>query len=281
MGPDPYPGGSDLIWDKWHDTIYSPRMKSILKELGLMPSNNAIAKLSSVDTNKFLKVFRKLKSTFNYKKVSENYGEIEKIVQICEMKGDVFKAIDFLDKLGYKLRSMLGKKYVGVDDVMSIDKIINSENDKLLKTFGYLKQLGYKGVKDYYDLRKLVSISEIKNNGAYPDLGFIIKNKGQVSESKVERNLFSNKRIKWINVDSIEKRANALLKEQLASLYIDNACVYRKGIKTFVRYFSELGCEEKESALRGIFNCGYENKEIISWLDENESDLVRKVGLEP
>ena len=56
--------------------------------------------------------------------------------------------------------------------------------------------------------------------------------------------------------------------------------LYENNTKGFIDYFSSLKeTEEKEEILRLLYNSEYKNEEIISWLDKNEPELVKKVGL--
>ncbi|MBL7100380.1 MAG: hypothetical protein ISS23_00325 [Nanoarchaeota archaeon] len=56
--------------------------------------------------------------------------------------------------------------------------------------------------------------------------------------------------------------------------------LYENNAEEFMDYFSILEAEEKEGVLRLVYNSECKNEEIISWLDKNEPELVKKVGLD-
>lgn len=56
-------------------------------------------------------------------------------------------------------------------------------------------------------------------------------------------------------------------------------CFYKDDTKQFIKLFSKIGKDKKKELLNIIFNCSYENKEVIEWLNKNEQDLLREVGL--
>ena len=56
--------------------------------------------------------------------------------------------------------------------------------------------------------------------------------------------------------------------------------LYENNAKGFINYFSSLKKdEEKENVLTLLYASEHRNEEVISWLDENEPELVKKVGL--
>lgn len=65
--------------------------------------------------------------------------------------------------------------------------------------------------------------------------------------------------------------------EELKSI----SCFYKSDTKKFTECFSNANKTDKKRMLRAIFNCNFENKEAINWLDTNHSKLVREIGLEP
>lgn len=59
-----------------------------------------------------------------------------------------------------------------------------------------------------------------------------------------------------------------------------NLCLYKGDAKQFIRFFSKIENKgKKKELLNAILNCDYENEEVIKWLNQNESDLIREVGL--
>lgn len=58
-----------------------------------------------------------------------------------------------------------------------------------------------------------------------------------------------------------------------------DACVYKNNPKQFIRLFSKIEDKNKKTELlNAILKCDYENKEVIEWLNKNETDLLREAG---
>ena len=56
--------------------------------------------------------------------------------------------------------------------------------------------------------------------------------------------------------------------------------LYENNAKRFIDYFSSLEEDgKKEGILRLLYDSEHRNEEVISWLDENEPELIKKVGL--
>lgn len=77
----------------------------------------------------------------------------------------------------------------------------------------------------------------------------------------------------------MKKTAYKLWDEELNQLKIGNICFYKEDTQGFIEFFSNLKETEKKSVLKAIFNCSHDSQEIIAWLDENYSGIIREVGL--
>jgi hypothetical protein len=63
------------------------------------------------------------------------------------------------------------------------------------------------------------------------------------------------------------------------NLQLDYISLYKSEAKGFIEYFKSRSIEEKRVVLKDIMVCEATNEEIIDWLNQNESDLIREVGL--
>jgi hypothetical protein len=54
---------------------------------------------------------------------------------------------------------------------------------------------------------------------------------------------------------------------------------YKKNSDKFIEYFPKQTALSKKMILKEIFKCDFVNEEVIRWLDKEESELVREVGL--
>lgn len=56
--------------------------------------------------------------------------------------------------------------------------------------------------------------------------------------------------------------------------------LYKKNSDKFIEYFQSRTSFTKKMILKEILSCSFVNEKVIEWLDKEESDLVRKVGLD-
>ena len=74
----------------------------------------------------------------------------------------------------------------------------------------------------------------------------------------------------------------SLARELIEKYWVEDLMMYRENKKEIsTKYFSSVEDSAKENVVRQIMNSGYENKQLIDWLDQNEPKLIREVGLEP
>lgn len=55
--------------------------------------------------------------------------------------------------------------------------------------------------------------------------------------------------------------------------------LYQEDAEGFINYFTDRCTEEKKVILKDIMECDSINDKVIEWLNNNESDLVREVGI--
>lgn len=60
----------------------------------------------------------------------------------------------------------------------------------------------------------------------------------------------------------------------------DSLFLYKEDAYRFINYFKGRKPDEKREILREILDCEFVNKEVADWLNNNESKLVKEVGLE-
>lgn len=77
--------------------------------------------------------------------------------------------------------------------------------------------------------------------------------------------------------DVIKAIKNFIPVKMIKSSYVGFAKLYPK---EFITFFSSIeSAEQKKLIIESLMKMDYDNKEVISWLDENESELIREVGL--
>lgn len=60
---------------------------------------------------------------------------------------------------------------------------------------------------------------------------------------------------------------------------LDYLKFYKEDATGFIEYFSSRSPEEKKFMIRDVMGCDFVNEEVVKWLNDNETDLVREVGL--
>lgn len=60
---------------------------------------------------------------------------------------------------------------------------------------------------------------------------------------------------------------------------LDPLYLYEKDAESFIGYFSSRSVEEKKKLIENMMGCDFTNERVIAWLNENEAELVREVGL--
>ncbi|MDP2906848.1 MAG: hypothetical protein Q8O03_02810 [Nanoarchaeota archaeon] len=250
--------------------------------------------LARCDVKKYSDVFNKLKEKFNYKTVDigdECDNQVERLIELSGVRGDVCKAIDALAESGYKLATLGNKAWMCYHDRDAIREASMSGPENYLKVFKKLKEkLDYKTVRvkseilngqSYNQVQKIIEISQIAGNVCkaidilrdYKRLGFGIFKEYNFKEYKIDR----KKGITDEDVGRIRYISDMLWKDSLKDF---TSCFYKDSANLFIECFESLSVEEKKVVLKGIFNCNkIVNKEIIGWLDKNEPELVREVGI--
>lgn len=60
---------------------------------------------------------------------------------------------------------------------------------------------------------------------------------------------------------------------------LDYVNMYKKDANIFIDYFSKRDPEEKKVIIKDVMNCDFVNEKVADWLNQNEPDLLREVGL--
>ncbi len=63
------------------------------------------------------------------------------------------------------------------------------------------------------------------------------------------------------------------------SIGMDYIRLYKEDASIFIDYFKNRSQEEKKIIMKDIMECEHVNENAINWLNENESELIREVGL--
>jgi len=279
-----------------------------------------IEMLAKADPQKYLKTFKMLKKKMEYTSVNDHKynqyssdnnsdysDQARRVLKIANLKGDVEGAVAALVESGYNLH-VYNKgeySYLRDEDVSIIKTLAKADQQKYLKTFKTLKEkIGYTSVNDHLynqnlfnknsdysdQARKVLKISNLEGNveGAIDALadGYCLhvrkKGKYKILVDEDIRLIKKLTRYNLRDMKAINRITSGLWNKELESLGLDDFCLYKGHAKSFIDYFSNLiGVEEKKNILRAIFNCDYENQEIIDWLDKHETALVKEVGLEP
>jgi len=85
-----------------------------------------------------------------------------------------------------------------------------------------------------------------------------------------------------LNKPSLEEDVVTAIKNLIPSEMIKSnyTCFAKLYPQEFIKFFSSIeNTEQKRIIIESLMKTDYDNKEVIAWLDENESDLVREVGL--
>ncbi len=219
---------------------------------------------------KYLNVFRKLKEKLSYKTVdvSEQLLQVDKISKISRLKGDVCRAIDILAEVGYSLSTFKGKKMLLYEELDVFRDLAQVDADKFLKTFHKLKEkFKYKSIRrSSGEIDCILAISQISGYSnaidSLAETGYKIKKIGLTSA----------------DIEEIKHTSDRLWKEALEDF---TPCLYKNSPVEFIEYFKGLGVEDKKVVIKSIFNCNeiFNDHGVVTWLDENEPELIREVGL--
>jgi len=70
-----------------------------------------------------------------------------------------------------------------------------------------------------------------------------------------------------------------LWKKGFEDVYLDHLNLYKSDADGFIKYFTSREFDEKKVILSDIMDYESINKEVVDWLNQNEQELVREVGL--
>lgn len=63
------------------------------------------------------------------------------------------------------------------------------------------------------------------------------------------------------------------------NIELDYVSMYKDDANTFIDYFTKRSVQEKKVILKDIIGCDFVNEKVADWLNQNEADLLREVGL--
>ncbi|MBL7100328.1 MAG: hypothetical protein ISS23_00050 [Nanoarchaeota archaeon] len=240
---------------------------------------NLITNLAKTNLENYLNIFNQLKDKLGYEGTKGSLSQVEMIIQLSKLDNDnVLSAIKTLADSNYYLHND-GKRFLSENNVSTIERITEVNPRRYLAIFKKLNtKLGYEGVGSHYsEINRIIEISNLK--------GDILS-----AIDVLEEENYCNRELSTISSDNIKKisevaikleNEDIFLKKELENLKGNHICLYRGSSEAFIEFYSKIGAiEEKKDIIRAILNCDYENKDAVSWLDANEADLLREVGLE-
>ncbi len=263
--------------------------KSLEKDLEkrkLADYEERIKKVSLDEAGKILAVLNKLEEHFGYGRIYSEVSltggspvQFSRVLELSKLKGGVCGMLDTLADAGYTLNEYKEKKdntmirYLTEKDIVLFKRLMkNDAYKKFHEIFKTLKRtLGYENKtfsSNYHsEIENLIELTRIK--GDVTGAICLLAHKGY--SIKKEIGLTEN------HVETIEYITRVMLKEDdngISILYL-----YKKlKPELFEEYFSNISQEKKKKVLEKIFESGYQNEEVITWLDKNYPDLIREVG---
>lgn len=130
-------------------------------------------------------------------------------------------------------------------------------NKYMLKNFGMFLDLDVVMLKEYSNGKYFKEYFELLNEAKQKDTIHIIKN------------------IKVQNQDC----NHFLWMKGSKEIKLDYLKLYKEDAQGFIDYFSNRHEEEQKVILRDIMDCDFINDKVTEWLNQNESELIREVGL--
>ena len=263
-----------------------------LKEINYFKQNisetiSVADSLKNTDLEKFRNTYNTLKKHFKYRTINlddcwSHYdtdgteGQIRRITQISKLK-NIHKTIETLANNGYHLDKAetygdfsRSKQYISKADLKLFTKI--SRNDILLEKYNYI-------VKTLNSLKY-----KVRERSQFMDVADLCYLEGDVCRAMGTLQGYKPKKPKWITQEDIQKIgkiAKELWEKELEHLKLEHTCLYKENNQQFIEYFSNIKTvEEKKKILEAILNCPHNNETIAEWLNNNESELVKEVGLE-
>ena len=224
----------------------------------------------------------------NYHKKEDCYeltiGDFYRIVK----SQDIRKPKNFSEKL---------KRALGVKEetfhTMSIYEVLPfTEREKYLLSNMEYFEIGYRFPRPYEDAdreSKCIFKFMIKKTGDKHELDFDMSD-GFTSGLDLKsiwpaEQLFDylNSKRKMVRFDEkINKLKHSYRNIDVKTLHekhSDPLTLYKDDAESFIAYFSSKETEEKKKLIEHMINCDFTNEKVITWLDKNESELVRDVGL--
>lgn len=236
-----------------------------------------ITPIAFSDINILEKILQTLNKRFNYKTVNVKKweytggpsGQIRRLLEISDFGEKAVNALEAIAESGYKLDvSWDSGGSIGEHEVRAIRKLVERDSvEKYTQVIKGLRKLGYK-VKP--DLERTVEITLIPE--AVNALDMLFSQGYKLDEEKIREE--DIRKIKTLTEELFDKKLEKI------NVKIEHKCLYKEDAKEFIKTFSNLKkVNDKKKIIKALLNCIHENKEAIKWLDENEPELIREVGV--
>jgi uncharacterized protein YecA (UPF0149 family) len=237
-----------------------------------------ITSIAFSDINILEKILQTLNKRFNYKTVNVKKweytggspGQIRRVLEISDFGERAVKALEAIAESGYKLNVYWDSGgSIGEDEVRAIRKLVEADSvEKYTQVIKGLRKLGYK-VKP--DLERTIEITMIPESVNALDLLYLNYNY-KLDEEKIREE--DIRKIKKLGEELFDKRLEKI------NVKIEHKCLYKEDAEAFIKLFKNLkNVNDKKKIIKSLLNCPHENKEAIKWLDENEPELIREVGV--
>lgn len=207
------------------------------------------------------------------------YEELDIIRDLAQVDADNFL------KTFYKLKEKLGYKTIHVrpSNILGSNSSSRDQIGKIIE----VSKLGNvcEAIEAFSGWRNLDVNAYGKDNSLHAG-GLRIEKKVDkmppwgimdVSRDFKKYKIDKKKGITYKDVEIINYISDGLWEKSLGNI---KSCFYKESSEKFIDFFKSLSADEKKRVIKVIFNCNKtNNQEITEWLDKNEPELVREVGL--
>lgn len=225
-----------------------------------------IQKISKSNPKRYSAISKKLIGRLGYKGIKRKYDiQFARLFELSKLNGKVLEAIDALADANYHIGDIFDRYRLHPINFKHI-QTISEENPKMFSTIAkkLIERLGYEGIRmGPKQFKYLLQISQIEGNV----LGAI-----EILPTKT-----TNNKIRKLNKNHVEEIRT--IAKKLDYFTLNKFCIYRENTDLFIDYFNNRSYEEKKNILEAIMSCKHENEGVTSWLDKNEPELIKDIGL--
>lgn len=271
----------DLTANKYEQMESWRILKKELKKRKLPDYEERIYKVDADQAKKVLEILLKLDKYFEYKDMNYEPEQLERIITISKMDGDIFEMLQTLADTNYEINlytTERKKKILCSTDIEIFEKLVKDDLylkyakvfKALNKSFGY----EYKNIRDdiyYRQVGRIIQLSETveQTYGAI----YVLANQGYKIDKKSRTGL-TNGDIQGINeLIELFNKGNHDFQTNIC-LYLYNT----HDIQNFTNYFSILEPESKIKVVNKMFESDKENREIIEFLNKKFPEVIRDAG---